>query len=121
MKTLEEFKDMAKSYGFSGYGSIRSRVVMSKMFISIYELLLEILHSKDKKPSNDGWIKITDELPEVEKRVLVAYDLDSLENNTEYDVFVGHIDSTGNFRNDAEWFFAIDDVEYWMPLPEMPR
>lgn len=76
------------------------------------------------------WINAKDHLPEKDGRYLVCY---NIKNSIHYKIEILYFqieDEEGNFDDkknvfyydSEEWgYVEIDNVEYWMPLPELPK
>lgn len=69
---------------------------------------IEQLEKENEELKNQHWINVKDRLPSYEATVIVYSDLCG--------VGVGYLDGDEKWYGDCQ-----DDVQYWMPFPEVPE
>lgn len=110
IKRLNEHADLLKEMGFDPDGMVMNDY---KEAADTIQLLSEKLHASQMERSsqyyNDGWIPVSERLPEESLNSVIGWDV-----YRERCVFVQYIDGYFQIMGSDEIF----DIVAWMPLPQ---
>jgi len=127
--TAQEVLELLSAISTAAFGWAGQGLAPEHEWYSVaFQDVLELRKKYDALLAQTRWIPVSERLPEVDMPVMVLYSTESKFNpggvSFTYDVLRlarNRIWRSPYAGDDDPWFFDLDGITHWMPLPPLPK